>query len=167
MTGTYAGQFVMEGFIRMKLKPWVRATVTRSTAILPSLLVALIAGDSGSNSLIVLSQVVLSVVLPFALVPLLKFTNHVGIMGTFANHGLVRIVFRVLILYILLLFSLSLCLSLFLSLFLSHSLSIYLSPSLSLPPPPRFLPHLTLSHLHPSVTDQDFLVGSGLHPYRR
>lgn len=82
MTGTYAGQFVMEGFIQLHISPWLRALLTRSIAILPSLTVALIAGGESTN-LIVLSQVVLSVVLPFALFPLLKFTSSKQAMGEF------------------------------------------------------------------------------------
>jgi manganese transport protein len=91
MTGTYAGQFVMEGFLRIFIPKWARAILTRSTAIVPSLLAALLAGEKGSQSLIVLSQVVLSMMLPFALIPLLRFTSHEPLMGEFATKRFVRL----------------------------------------------------------------------------
>lgn len=74
ITGTFAGQFVMEGFVDIKVSPTTRSVVTRLVAILPSLVCALIAGDTGSESLIILSSVLLAFQLPFALVPLLKVT---------------------------------------------------------------------------------------------
>jgi len=86
MTGTFAGQFVMEGFLEIKMALWLRNLITRSVAMLPSLIVALIAGDSGSDALIVLSQVILSIQLPFAMIPLIKLTNSQDIMGSFKNH---------------------------------------------------------------------------------
>eukprot|EP00475_Leptophrys_vorax_P026587 TRINITY_DN3764_c1_g1_i2.p1 TRINITY_DN3764_c1_g1~~TRINITY_DN3764_c1_g1_i2.p1 ORF type:complete len:549 (-),score=126.29 TRINITY_DN3764_c1_g1_i2:59-1705(-) len=85
MTGTFAGQFVMEGFLDLKVKPWVRATLTRGMAIVPSLIIALAAGEGGADGLIVFSQSLLSILLPFALIPLLKFTNSTDKMGQFAN----------------------------------------------------------------------------------
>uniref|UniRef100_A0A7S1SN05 Uncharacterized protein n=1 Tax=Tetraselmis chuii TaxID=63592 RepID=A0A7S1SN05_9CHLO len=81
MTGTYAGQFVMEGFVELKMKPIYRALLTRSLAIAPSLACALIAGQAGSEQLIVLSSVVLSFQLPFALLPMIKFVGSPKIMG--------------------------------------------------------------------------------------
>mmetsp|Transcript_42838 Transcript_42838/g.111089 ORF Transcript_42838/g.111089 Transcript_42838/m.111089 type:complete len:566 (-) Transcript_42838:287-1984(-) len=81
MTGTYAGQFVMEGFVELKMKPIYRALLTRSLAIAPSLACALIAGQAGSEQLIVLSSVVLSFQLPFALLPMVKFVGSPKIMG--------------------------------------------------------------------------------------
>lgn len=84
ITGTFAGQFVMEGFLQLKIRAWLRNLVTRSVAVLPSLLVALIAGPEGSDELIVLSQVVLSLQLPFALIPLVKLTSS-NLMGPWKN----------------------------------------------------------------------------------
>eukprot|EP01122_Echinamoeba_exundans_P001660 TRINITY_DN11675_c0_g1_i1.p1 TRINITY_DN11675_c0_g1~~TRINITY_DN11675_c0_g1_i1.p1 ORF type:complete len:523 (+),score=92.39 TRINITY_DN11675_c0_g1_i1:106-1674(+) len=75
MTGTYAGQFVMEGFLNWKIAVWKRNLITRSVAIVPSLVVALIFGDKGSDSLIVLSQVILAVQLPYCMIPMLKITS--------------------------------------------------------------------------------------------
>ena len=82
MTGTYAGQFVMEGFLDLKVKRlWLRNLVTRLAAIVPSLCVAVLAGERGAQDLIVASSVALSFQLPFALVPLLKFTSSPKVMG--------------------------------------------------------------------------------------
>jgi len=81
MTGTYAGQFVMEGFVELRMKPIYRAIFTRSLAIVPSLACALIAGEKGSEQLIVFSSVVLSFQLPFALLPLVKFVGSSKVMG--------------------------------------------------------------------------------------
>lgn len=75
MTGTYAGQFVMEGFLDWKIAVWKRNLITRLVAIVPSLIVALIFGTKGSDSLIVLSQVILSVQLPYCMIPMLKITS--------------------------------------------------------------------------------------------
>jgi natural resistance-associated macrophage protein 2 len=75
MTGTYAGQFVMEGFLNWKIAVWKRNLITRSVAIVPSLAVALIFGDKGSDSLIVFSQVILAVQLPYCMIPMLKITS--------------------------------------------------------------------------------------------
>lgn len=85
LTGTYAGQFVMEGFLELKMSMWKRNLITRSIAILPSLIVALLAGQSGSSALIILSSAILSFQLPFALIPLIKFTSSEIKMGEFAN----------------------------------------------------------------------------------
>jgi NRAMP (natural resistance-associated macrophage protein)-like metal ion transporter len=90
MTGTLAGQYVMEGFVDIKVKPWIRAGITRGMAIIPSLIVALIAGEGGADDLIVFSQALLSVLLPFALIPLLKFTNSEKKMGAFVNKSWVK-----------------------------------------------------------------------------
>jgi len=81
MTGTYAGQFVMEGFLEIQMHPGLRNLVTRSVAIVPSLLCTLIAGEEGSEGLIIFSSVVLSFQLPFALLPLLKLTSSSSFMG--------------------------------------------------------------------------------------
>eukprot|EP01095_Lingulamoeba_sp_RSL-Kostka_P007419 TRINITY_DN2361_c0_g1_i1.p1 TRINITY_DN2361_c0_g1~~TRINITY_DN2361_c0_g1_i1.p1 ORF type:complete len:533 (+),score=155.36 TRINITY_DN2361_c0_g1_i1:85-1683(+) len=91
ITGTYAGQFVMEGFLDIKISMWLRNLITRSVAIVPSLLVAIIAGASGADRLIILSQVVLSIQLPFALIPLVKLTNSRPISGDFVNNRVIQI----------------------------------------------------------------------------
>mmetsp|Transcript_65075 Transcript_65075/g.205648 ORF Transcript_65075/g.205648 Transcript_65075/m.205648 type:complete len:522 (-) Transcript_65075:33-1598(-) len=87
MTGTYAGQFVMEGFLDMKINPALRNFLTRSVAIIPSLTVALLAGDQGSEGLIVLSSVVLSFQLPFGLIPLVKFVSDEKVVGPMVVSG--------------------------------------------------------------------------------
>jgi manganese transport protein len=85
LTGTLAGQIVMEGFLDIRLKPWVRRLITRSLAILPAVLVIGIAGEGKLTSLLILSQVVLSFQLPFAVIPLVKFTSERAKMGEFVN----------------------------------------------------------------------------------
>ena len=84
ITGTYAGQFVMEGFLEIKINPVLRAFLTRTCAILPSLLVTIIAGDEYAEFLIVISSVFLSFQLPFALIPLVKFCGSEKIVGAMA-----------------------------------------------------------------------------------
>lgn len=88
LTGTLAGQIVMEGFLQMRLKPWVRRLVTRTIAILPAVLVIGIAGEGKLTSLLILSQVVLSFQLPFAVIPLVQFTSMRSKMGGFVNSRL-------------------------------------------------------------------------------
>src|ERR1700730_7604503 len=85
LTGTLAGQIVMEGFLDIRLKPWVRRLITRAIAIIPAVFVIGIAGEGKVTSLIVLSQVVLSFQLPFAVIPLIQFTGNRLKMGEFAN----------------------------------------------------------------------------------
>ena len=85
LTGTLAGQIVMEGFLRLRLKPWMRRLVTRSLAIVPAALVIGFAGEQAATSLLILSQVVLSFQLPFAVVPLVQFTSEREKMGEFTN----------------------------------------------------------------------------------
>ncbi|MBO0938183.1 Nramp family divalent metal transporter [Fibrella sp. HMF5335] len=85
LTGTLAGQIVMEGFLNIRFKPWLRRLVTRLIAIVPALVVAFLYGERGTSELLVLSQVVLSLQLSFAVVPLVLFTNSEKIMGRFAN----------------------------------------------------------------------------------
>jgi manganese transport protein len=85
LTGTLAGQIVMEGFLEIRLKPWLRRLITRGIAILPAVLVIGIAGESKVTSLLILSQVVLSFQLPFAVIPLVKFTSERAKMGEFVN----------------------------------------------------------------------------------
>ncbi len=92
LTGTLAGQIVMEGFLQIRLKPWIRRLITRSIAILPAILVIGIAGEGKLTSLLILSQVVLSFQLPFAVIPLVQFTGERGKMGAFVNSRFVTIV---------------------------------------------------------------------------
>jgi manganese transport protein len=85
LTGTLAGQIVMEGFLNIRMRPWLRRLITRALAIVPAVIVAAIYGESGTAKLLVLSQVVLSLQLPFAVVPLVLFTSDRKKMGEFAN----------------------------------------------------------------------------------
>jgi manganese transport protein len=85
LTGTLAGQIVMEGFIHLQIKPWQRRLITRSLAIIPAVIVIAIMGESGVMRLLVFSQVVLSFQLPFAIVPLVQFTADRTKMGAFVN----------------------------------------------------------------------------------
>jgi manganese transport protein len=81
ITGTLAGQVVMEGFMHWRIKPWLRRLITRMLAIIPAVLVIGIRGDSSVNDLLTLSQVVLALQLPFAMFPLLHFTSSRKKMG--------------------------------------------------------------------------------------
>jgi manganese transport protein len=90
LTGTLAGQIVMEGFINLRIRPWLRRLVTRLIAIVPAVAVIAIYGDAGTGPLIILSQVVLSLQLPFAVFPLVMFTSDPHKMGPFANPGWVK-----------------------------------------------------------------------------
>jgi manganese transport protein len=104
-TGTLAGQVVMEGFLQFRLRPWVRRLATRSVALLPALAVIALWGQAGTDSadpavqvidekllqLLVLSQVVLSFQLPFAIVPLIHFTSDRHAMGEFASRGWLKL----------------------------------------------------------------------------
>src|SRR5271154_3420079 len=92
LTGTLAGQIVMEGFLEIRLKPWLRRLITRSLAILPAALVIAIAGESKVMSLLILSQVILSFQLPFAVIPLIQFTGSRARMGEFANSRFTQII---------------------------------------------------------------------------
>lgn len=85
ITGTLAGQVVMEGFIHMRLAPWLRRLITRSLAIIPTIIVVALYGARGTENLLILSQVILSLQLSFAVVPLVLFTNDRKRMGEFAN----------------------------------------------------------------------------------
>ncbi|MES2339459.1 MAG: Nramp family divalent metal transporter [Pseudomonadota bacterium] len=87
VTGTLAGQIVMEGFLNIRLPMWLRRMVTRLLAIIPAAIVAGIYGESGTAKLLVMSQVVLSLQLPFAMVPLVQFTTDRARMGAHANRG--------------------------------------------------------------------------------
>jgi manganese transport protein len=88
LTGTLAGQIVMEGFLEIRLKPWLRRLITRSIAILPAALVIGIAGESKVTALLVFSQVVLSFQLPFAVIPLIQITSSRQKMGELVNSRL-------------------------------------------------------------------------------
>jgi manganese transport protein len=85
ITATMAGQIVMEGFLHWRIKPWARRLVTRSAAIMPALVVAGFYGESGVARLLVLSQVTLSLQLPCAIVPLIRYTSRRSLMGVFAS----------------------------------------------------------------------------------
>jgi manganese transport protein len=85
LTGTMAGQIVMEGFLDLRLRPWVRRLLTRMVAIVPAVVVAALYGEPGVGQLLVFSQVVLSMQLSFAVVPLVMFTSDRRKMGRFAN----------------------------------------------------------------------------------
>ncbi len=85
MTGTLAGQVIMEGFINLRIQPWLRRIITRLTAIVPAVLVVAIYGSAGLTNLLILSQVILSVQLSFAVFPLVIFTGSKKVMGNFAN----------------------------------------------------------------------------------
>jgi len=91
LTGTLAGQIVMEGFLRIRLRPWLRRLITRLIAIVPAVIVTAIYGESGTASLLVLSQVILSLQLSFAVVPLVIFTSSRVKMGRFVNPAWVQI----------------------------------------------------------------------------
>ena len=85
LTGTLAGQIVMEGFLNIRLRPWLRRLITRLIAIVPAVIVAVIYGETGVGKLLVLSQVILSLQLSFAVIPLVWFTSDRRKMGRFAN----------------------------------------------------------------------------------
>ena len=85
ITGTLAGQVVMEGFIHLKLSPWLRRLITRSLAIIPTIIVVAITGEEGTEKLLILSQVILSLQLSFAVIPLVLFTGSRKKMGEFVN----------------------------------------------------------------------------------
>ena len=84
LTGTLAGQIVMEGFINLRLRPWLRRLITRLIAIVPAIIVIALYGERGTGPLLILSQVVLSLQLPFAVFPLVMFTSDRHKMGEFA-----------------------------------------------------------------------------------
>jgi manganese transport protein len=90
LTGTLAGQIVMEGFLRIRLRPWLRRLITRLIAIVPAVIVTALYGEHGTATLLVLSQVILSLQLSFAVVPLVAFTSDRRKMGAFVNPGWVK-----------------------------------------------------------------------------
>jgi manganese transport protein len=85
ITGTLAGQVVMEGFIHLKVSPWMRRLITRTLAIIPTIIVVAVTGERGTEKLLILSQVILSLQLSFAVVPLVMFTGSRKWMGEFVN----------------------------------------------------------------------------------
>ncbi|KAJ3683473.1 hypothetical protein LUZ60_013700 [Juncus effusus] len=85
ITGTYAGQYVMQGFLNLKMKKWQQNLMTRSIAIAPSLIVSIIGGASGAGRLIIIASMILSFELPFALIPLLKFSSGKTKLGPHKN----------------------------------------------------------------------------------
>jgi manganese transport protein len=91
LTGTLAGQIVMEGFISLRLRPWLRRLITRLIAIVPAVIVISIYGEEGTGPLLILSQVVLSLQLPFAVFPLVQFTGEKAKMGEFASPAWVKV----------------------------------------------------------------------------
>jgi manganese transport protein len=85
LTGTLAGQIVMEGFLNIRMRPWLRRLLTRAIAIVPAVIVAALYGERGTGELLVLSQVILSLQLSFAVIPLVMFTSDKLKMGPFVN----------------------------------------------------------------------------------
>ena len=85
ITGTLAGQVVMEGFVHLKVAPWLRRMITRLLAIIPTVIVVAVTGEAGTEKLLILSQVILSLQLSFAVVPLVIFTGNRRWMGEFVN----------------------------------------------------------------------------------
>jgi manganese transport protein len=92
LTGTLAGQIVMEGFLNFRITPWLRRLITRALAIIPAVFVIAIFGEGKTTQLLVASQVVLSMQLGFAVWPLMRFTDEKGKMGEFANRLWLKIV---------------------------------------------------------------------------
>ncbi len=91
LTGTLAGQIVMEGFLDFRMRPWLRRLLTRLVAIVPAVIVTAVAGDSGTARLLIFSQVVLSIQLSFAIIPLILFTSDRRKMGEFASPGWLKL----------------------------------------------------------------------------
>ncbi|MFL5577789.1 MAG: Nramp family divalent metal transporter [Gemmatimonadaceae bacterium] len=87
LTGTLAGQIVMEGFLSIRIRPWLRRLITRAVAIVPAATTAILYGESGTAKLLILSQVILSLQLSFAVFPLVRFTSDRAKMGEFVNPG--------------------------------------------------------------------------------
>ncbi|KAH9757109.1 metal transporter Nramp5 [Citrus sinensis] len=85
ITGTYAGQYIMQGFLELKMRKWLRNLMTRCIAITPSLIVSIIGGSQGAGRLIIIASMILSFELPFALIPLLKFSSSATKMGPHKN----------------------------------------------------------------------------------
>jgi manganese transport protein len=90
LTGTLAGQIVMEGFLQIRMRPWLRRLITRLIAIVPAVIVTAVSGERGTGQLLVLSQVVLSLQLSFAVFPLVTFTSDKIKMGEFVSPGWIK-----------------------------------------------------------------------------
>jgi len=91
LTGTLAGQIVMEGFLHLRTAPWISRALTRFLALIPAVVVILWKGDHGTYDLLILSQVILSLQLPFAVIPLVMFTSNRKIMGEFVIGPKIRV----------------------------------------------------------------------------
>lgn len=91
VTGTLAGQIVMEGYLRLRINPWIRRLMTRLIAIIPAVIVILVNGEDNMDSLLILSQVILSLQLGFAIIPLIHFVSDRKTMGTFTIKPVVKI----------------------------------------------------------------------------
>jgi manganese transport protein len=91
LTGTLAGQIVMEGFLNIRIRPWLRRLITRLIAIIPAVIVSIIGGESGTAKLLILSQVILSLQLSFAVFPLVMFTSSKLKMGEFVNPAWLKV----------------------------------------------------------------------------
>jgi manganese transport protein len=91
LTGTLAGQIVMEGFLNIRIRPWLRRLITRLIAIVPAVIVAIVGGESGTAKLLILSQVILSLQLSFAVFPLVMFTSSKIKMGEFVNPAWMKV----------------------------------------------------------------------------
>jgi len=91
LTGTLAGQIVMEGFLNIRLRPWLRRLITRLIAIVPAVICTALYGESGTANLLILSQVILSMQLSFAVIPLVIFTSSRKKMGEFVNPAWIQI----------------------------------------------------------------------------
>ncbi|CAO2819737.1 unnamed protein product [Amaranthus hypochondriacus] len=92
ITGTYAGQYIMQGFLDLKMKSWLRNLMTRLVAITPSLIVSIIGGSAGAGKLIIIASMILSFELPFALIPLLKFSSSSTKMGPHKNSMIIIVI---------------------------------------------------------------------------
>jgi len=91
LTGTLSGQIVMEGFLDIRLRPWLRRLITRAIAVVPAVIVSILYGESGTAHLLIFSQVILSFQLSFAVFPLVRFTSERAKMGEFANGPLLKV----------------------------------------------------------------------------
>ncbi|AWU43205.1 divalent metal cation transporter [Blattabacterium punctulatus] len=91
LTGTLSGQIVMEGFLHIRLKPWVRRLITRLIAIVPAMIASIIYGEKGTAELLIISQIILSIQLSFAIIPLVNFTGDYNKMGLFVNGPFLKI----------------------------------------------------------------------------
>jgi manganese transport protein len=91
LTGTISGQVVMEGFLNIRMRPWLRRLLTRSIALIPAIFAIAARGSEGTYQLLILSQVILSLQLPFAVIPLIHFTSDPNKLGVFANQAVIKV----------------------------------------------------------------------------